>query len=75
MLTRSFWVDAGERVVRTVAQTLLALLGTGAVGILAVDWLQMLSVAAGAGLVSLLMSIVATGVGAKGTAEFVEVGK
>ena len=75
MLTRSFWLDAGERVVRTVAQTLLALLGTGAVGILAVDWPQMVSVAAGAGLVSLLMSIVATGVGAKGTAEFVEVGK
>lgn len=75
MLTRSFWVDAGERVVRTVAQTLLALLGTGAVGILAVDWPQMLSVAAGAGLVSLLMSIVATGVGNKGTAEFVEIGK
>ncbi len=52
---------------RTIAQALLALLGTDALGIVGLDWAQMLSVAAGAGLMSVLTAIVATGVGDKGT--------
>ena len=55
------------RAVRTIAQALLALLGTDALGIVGLDWAQMLSVAAGAGLMSVLTAIVATGVGDKGT--------
>lgn len=70
MRTRAFWIDAGERAVRTIAQALLALLGTDALGIVGLDWLQMLSVAAGAGLMSILTAIVATNVGDKGTTEF-----
>ena len=64
-----FWRDAGERVVRTMAQALLALMGTDALGIVGLDWAQMLSVAAGAGIMSLLTAIVATGIGDKGTTQ------
>ena len=71
MRTKAFWIDAGERTIRTIAQSLLALMGTDALGIVGLDWTQMLSVAIGAGLMSLLTSIVATGVGDKGTAEIV----
>ena len=69
MRTRKFWEDAGERVIRTMAQALLALMGTDALGIVGLDWAQMLSVAAGAGIMSLLTAIVATGIGDKGTAQ------
>jgi hypothetical protein len=69
MTTRAFWADAGERAVRTIAQALLALLGTDALGIVGLDWAQMLSVAAGAGVMSVLTAIVATGVGDEGTTQ------
>ena len=71
MRNKSFWIDAAERTIRTIAQSLLALMGTDALGIVGLDWMQMFSVAIGAGLMSLLTSIVATGVGDKGTAELV----
>jgi gp32 len=57
MFTREFWVGAAERALKTVAQSVVAVLGVGAVGILAVDWVQTLSVAAAAGLASILTSI------------------
>ena len=71
MRNKSFWIDAAERTIRTIAQSLLALMGTDALGIVGLDWMQMGSVAIGAGLMSLLTSIVATGIGDKGTAELV----
>ena len=48
------------RAVKTMAQTAVAMLGTGAVGILAVDWVAVVSASALAGVVSILTSI-ATG--------------
>lgn len=57
MFTREFWVGAAERALKTVAQSVVAVLGVGAVGILSVDWAQTLSVAAAAGLASILTSI------------------
>lgn len=57
MFTRVFWVAAAERALKTVAQSVAAMLGVGAVGILSVDWVQTLSVAAAAGLLSVLTSI------------------
>ena len=57
MFTREFWVGAAERALKTVAQSVVAVLGVGAVGVLSVDWVQTLSVAAAAGLASILTSI------------------
>lgn len=57
MFTRVFWTAAAERALKTVAQSIAAVLGVGAVGILSVDWIQALSMAAAAGLLSILTSI------------------
>ena len=52
------WIKAAAvRAVKTGAQTLASLSGTGAVGILALDWPQMLSVTATAMVLSVLTSI------------------
>ena len=52
------WIKAAAvRAVKTGAQTLASLIGTGAVGILALDWPQMLSVTATAMVLSVLTSI------------------
>jgi len=75
MFTVKFWKDAGERAIRTAAQALLALWATDVSGVLEVDWVQAGSVAGLAALTSVLMSIVATGVGDKGTTNFGKVEK
>jgi hypothetical protein len=58
-----FWKQTVERALRTAAQATLALWGTQVTGILEVDWSQTASVAALAALASVLMSVIATGVG------------
>lgn len=57
MWTREFWAGAVERAVKTMAQSVAAVIGVGAAGVLSVDWVQTLSVAAAAGLASLLTSL------------------
>lgn len=57
LLDKDFWMDAVERVVKTVCEVALALIGTGMVGIMDVDWLNLLSVCVMAALVSLLSSV------------------
>ena len=59
MLTKEFWVAAGIRALRTVAQTAVATIGTTAV-IQDVNWLVVGSSALLAGILSVLTSI-ATG--------------
>lgn len=52
------WVKAALiRAIKTVAQTAVALIGTNAIGITAVDWIAVASAAALAGIVSILTSI------------------
>lgn len=52
------WIQAaGVRALRTAAQTAVALIGTGAVGVGDVDWLQVASVSVVAALLSLLTSV------------------
>jgi hypothetical protein len=70
MKTKKFWEDASERAVRTFAQALLAILGAGAVNIMTVDWVQALSVAVGAAILSVLTSLASSNVGTKGTPSF-----
>lgn len=52
-----FWAYAGERSVKTIAQTMIATIGVDAIGILSVDWVNVVSVAALAGIMSLLTSV------------------
>ena len=52
-----FWSYAGERAIKTVAQSALAVLGSGSIGLFTVDWVNLASVSLGAGLLSILTSI------------------
>ena len=54
---RAYFDFAGERAVKTVAQVAIATIGVNAVGLLDVDWAQVLSVASLAGVMSLLTSV------------------
>lgn len=52
------WIKAALiRAIKTLAQTMVALIGTGAVGFTDLDWLKILSVSGVAALLSLLTSI------------------
>lgn len=52
------WIKAAAiRAVKTSAQTAVSLLGTGAVGILDVDWAAVISASALAGIISILTSL------------------
>jgi threonine dehydrogenase-like Zn-dependent dehydrogenase len=52
-----FWSYAGERAIKTVAQSAIAVLGTGSIGLFAIDWVSLASVSLGAGLLSILTSV------------------
>ena len=54
---KKYWGFAGERAVKTVAQVALATIGVTAAGLLDVDWVQVASVSALAGVMSLLTSV------------------
>tara|TARA_R110000772_G_scaffold142804_1_gene252445 strand:- start:237 stop:425 length:189 start_codon:yes stop_codon:yes gene_type:complete len=58
MFNLLFWQYAGERALKTVAQAALAFLGTGTIGLFAIDWAGITSVSLGAGLLSILTSII-----------------
>lgn len=58
MFSLKFWNYAGERAIKTVAQSALAYFGTGTVGLFEIDWTGLASVSLGAGLLSILTSIV-----------------
>ena len=52
------WIKAALiRAIKTFAQTMAALIGTGAVGFTDLDWLKILSVSGVAALLSLLTSV------------------
>jgi len=61
-----FWKAAAERAIKTFAQTLVALIGTGMVGIMSLDWPQMLSISATATVLSVLTSVASANVGSPG---------
>ena len=57
---KKYWAYAGERAIKTVAQTAIATLtAAGVVGVLEVDTVQLFSVSALAGVMSLLTSVLA----------------
>ena len=53
-----FWSYAGERAAKTVAQAALAFLGSGSIGLFTIDWVSLASVSLGAGLLSVLTSVI-----------------
>ena len=59
MFSIEFWSYSGERAIKTVAQAAIAFLGTGAIGLFSIDWASLASVSLGAGLLSILTSIIA----------------
>ena len=52
-----YWAYAGERALKTFSQVAIATIGVGAAGIMDVDWAQVASVSALAGIMSLLTSV------------------
>lgn len=74
VLSSAFWAAAFERAIKTIAQTLLSLWLVGDVmfNLLTVDWTAALGIAAGAGVISLLTSIVSLPVGTPGSPSLVK---
>lgn len=66
MTTVAFWRAAGERAARTIAQTAIAIIGVDAVSVIEIDWAYIAGVSATAGILSLLTSVAASGVGDPG---------
>lgn len=70
IFTLVFWKAAGERSIRTFAQTAAATLASGGVGLFDVSWGQSLSVGGLGALLSLLTSIGSVGIGPNGPGFF-----
>ena len=70
MTSAAFWLAAGERALKTFAQTLVVLFGAGAT-VLTLDWQQALALSGTAALVSVLTSIVSLTVGPDGSPSLV----
>ncbi|MFF9554605.1 holin [Streptomyces albus] len=66
MTTAAFWKATTERMIRTFAQAVLALLGGDGLGLLDVDWGQALSVGGLAAVVALLTAVATSGAGGDG---------
>jgi hypothetical protein len=74
MFGRYFWRSTGERALKTFAQALLALLSSGQLGLLDVDWAPALSAAALASLLSVLSSVASAGTGVVGSPSLLSTG-
>lgn len=57
IFTAAFWKGAAERAIKTFAQALAALIAANGIGIVDVDWLNVLSIAALSAVASILTSI------------------
>jgi hypothetical protein len=60
-----FWKATAERAVKTFAQSLLAVLSAGSLGLLQVDWVTSLSTAGMTTLLSLLSSVASSRIGSE----------
>lgn len=72
MFSKLFLIDAFERSVKTIAQTIVAtLLASEAIGLFAVNWGDIMSVAGLAGVISILTSIASSQTGDNESASLV----
>ena len=60
LLTKEFVSYSAERAIKTFAQTAIAALGAGSIGLLTIDYVNLFSVAGGAALLSVLTSVITT---------------
>ena len=67
MFTLVFWQATTERAVKSFAQALAALLGTGGLGLWDVAWLTTLSIAGMTALLSVLTSLTSIPIGPAGS--------
>jgi hypothetical protein len=70
MFTAAFWLAAGERAVKTFAQSLVALFIGGST-VITIDWQQALALAGTATLISVLTSIASLPLGPAGSPSLV----
>lgn len=70
MFSKTFWMDATERTVRTFVQAFAASLVVTGLD----DWQQALYVGAGAGVLAVASAIAGSQIGTKGTASVIEGG-
>lgn len=71
MFTADFWRDAIERACKTAAQAAVGVMGTGALGVLDVDWTGVAAAAALGFVLSLLTSLASEPFGDPGTPSLV----
>lgn len=55
--TKGFWKGLSERAIKTFSQTVAGLLAAGTIGVLEVDWINILSISALTTLASIFTSI------------------
>jgi hydroxymethylglutaryl-CoA reductase len=71
MFTKQFWLDAGERAIRTVAQSWLGVLTISGTNLLNADLKAIVAAGVTAGIISLLTSVVASGTGSSQSASLI----
>lgn len=72
MFTKLFVKDALERVIKTMAQTALAVITVNGFSLLHANYIEILSTVGLAGLISLLTSVVSSGVASKDSASLIK---
>lgn len=75
MWTQTFWLEAGERAIKTAAQVALAFFVVGTTDLWSVDWKAAASGVGVAVIASLLTSIASEPFGPKGTPSLVKGGE
>ncbi|MDN5628849.1 holin [Lactococcus garvieae] len=75
MFTKTFWKDTAERAVKTFAQSFGAVLIASGTGLLDVDWMNALSVAGLATVISVATSVGGIKAGEVSTAGYVKLNK
>lgn len=63
MTTVTFWKRAGERAIKTAAQTAVAIIGSNGLGVTDVAWLDVANVSGLAAVVSVLTSVASSRTG------------